>query len=53
VLVQREVRRRHDRIDLFRAHYPALVPLPAAAREDDILRLYLRDQAGLQGLGAS
>jgi thioesterase domain-containing protein len=32
---------------------PGRVPLPAAAREDDIVRLYLRDQAGLQGLDAS
>jgi thioesterase domain-containing protein len=30
---------------------PALVPLPV--REDDVVRLYLRDQAGLQGLDAS
>jgi thioesterase domain-containing protein len=32
---------------------PALVPMPAPAREDDLVRLYLRDQAGLQGLDAS
>jgi amino acid adenylation domain-containing protein len=32
---------------------PALVPLPAPVREDDVVRLYLRDQAGLQGLDAS
>ncbi len=32
---------------------PGVVPLPAAGREDDIVRLYLRDQAGLQGLDAS
>jgi thioesterase domain-containing protein len=32
---------------------PGIVPLPAAAREDDIVRLYLRDQVGLQGLDAS
>ncbi|HSK81234.1 MAG TPA: hypothetical protein VLQ45_32575 [Thermoanaerobaculia bacterium] len=25
MLIQREVRRRHDRIDLFRAHHPALL----------------------------
>lgn len=30
---------------------PALVPLPV--REDDVVRLYLYDQAGLQGLDAS
>jgi thioesterase domain-containing protein len=35
---------------------PALAPMPAVARhvrEDEIVRLYLRDQAGLQGLDAS
>ena len=32
---------------------PGVVPLIAATREDDIVRLYLRDQAGLQGLDAS
>jgi thioesterase domain-containing protein len=32
---------------------PALAPMPAHAREDDIVRLYLRDQAGLEGLDAS
>jgi thioesterase domain-containing protein len=32
---------------------PGRLPLPAAAREDDIVRLYLRDQTGLQGLDAS
>jgi thioesterase domain-containing protein len=32
---------------------PGVVPLSAAVREDDIVRLYLRDQAGLQGLDAS
>jgi thioesterase domain-containing protein len=32
---------------------PALAPMPGPAREDDLVRLYLRDQAGLQGLDAS
>ncbi len=32
---------------------PALVPVPAPAREDEIVRLVLREQAGLQGLDAS
>lgn len=33
---------------------PGVVPLlPSAAHEGDIVRLYLRDQAGLQGLDAS
>ncbi len=32
---------------------PALVPTPIALREDDVVRLFLRDQAGLQGLDAS
>jgi thioesterase domain-containing protein len=32
---------------------PGLVPMQPFAREDDLVRLYLRDQAGLQGLDAS
>jgi thioesterase domain-containing protein len=32
---------------------PAFVPMPAFEREDDLVRLYLRDQAGIQGLDAS
>jgi len=32
---------------------PALMPMPDAVREDDVVRLFLRDQAGLQGLDAS
>jgi pimeloyl-ACP methyl ester carboxylesterase len=34
-------------VALFDSWAPGAVPLPAAAREDDIVRLYLRDQAGL------
>jgi thioesterase domain-containing protein len=40
-------------VALLDSQAPALVPLPAAPRENDIVRLYLRDQAGLQGLDAS
>ncbi|HEU5323665.1 MAG TPA: thioesterase domain-containing protein, partial [Methylomirabilota bacterium] len=40
-------------VALFDSWAPALVPMPADAREDDIVRLYLRDQAGIQGLDAS
>jgi thioesterase domain-containing protein len=38
-------------VALLDSQAPALVPVPA--REHDIVRLYLRDQAGLQGLDAS
>jgi thioesterase domain-containing protein len=42
-------------VALLNSRAPGLVPMPAPAREDedDIVRLYLRDQAGLQGLDAS
>jgi thioesterase domain-containing protein len=43
-------------VALFDSWAPALVPMPAFERhagEADIVRLYLRDQAGLQGLDAS
>jgi hypothetical protein len=36
VLVQREVRRRHDRIDLFRAHHPALLQLASVDQPSSI-----------------
>lgn len=40
-------------VALLDAWAPALMPVPAPAREDDLVRLYLRDQAGLEGLDAS
>jgi hypothetical protein len=42
VLVQREVRRRHDRIDLFRAHHPALLQL--GERRPALLDFFLGDR---------
>lgn len=40
-------------VALFDSWAPGVVPLPPAAGEGDVVRLYLRDQAGLQGLDAS
>jgi len=40
-------------VALLDSQAPAPVPLPASPSENDIVRLYLRDQAGLQGLDAS
>ncbi|HVR99801.1 MAG TPA: thioesterase domain-containing protein, partial [Thermoanaerobaculia bacterium] len=52
----RQMRQRGRRVALVAlldSWAPALVPLPVPVREDDLVRLYLRDQAGLQGLDVS